>query len=128
MLVSVTETLDTTSACGRLMSNVIGSIAQWEREVIAERTASASAAKRQQRAVYGSTPFGYERVGKVLVPELREQAALKEAIQMDRDERSFREIAARLTELGVMPHRGKAWHASSVRAVLRSKMAQETAA
>jgi hypothetical protein len=41
---------------------------------------------------------------------------------------SFREIAARLTEIGVSPHRGKARHASSIRAVLRSKMAQETAA
>ncbi len=31
---------------------------------------------------------------------------------MDRAGASFSEIAARLTELGVMPHRGKAWHKS----------------
>ena len=127
-LVSVSETLDTTSACGRLMLNVIGSIAQWEREVIAERTASGLATKRRQRAVYGATPFGYTRVGKALVPEPREQAALGEAARMDRAGASFREIAARLTEIGVMPHRSKTWHASSVRAVLRSKMATEAVA
>ena len=127
-LVSVSETLDTTSACGRLMLNVIGSIAQWEREVIAERTASGLATKRRQRAVYGATPFGYTKVGKVLVPEPREQAALGEAARMDREGASFREIAARLTEIGVMPHRSKTWHAASVRAVLRSKMATEAVA
>jgi site-specific DNA recombinase len=127
-LVSVTEHLDTTSACGELMLNVMTSVAQWERKAIAERTATALAQKRQQRTAYGSTPFGFVRVGDALVREPREQAALDEAISMDRAGASFREIAARLTELGVMPHRGKAWYASSVRAVLRSKMATEAAA
>jgi site-specific DNA recombinase len=127
-LVSVTENLDTASACGRLVLNVIGSVAQWEREAIAERTATALAHKRQRRAVYGATPFGFSRVGDALVPEPREQAALDEAVRMDRAGASFRQIAARLTEMGAMPHRGKAWHASSVRAVLRSKMATEAAA
>ena len=109
------------------MLNVIGSVAQWEREAIAERTATALAHKRQRRTAYGPTPFGFVRVGDALIPEPQEQAALDEAARMDRAGASFREIAARLTEIGVMPHRGKAWHASSVRAMLRSKMAAEAA-
>jgi site-specific DNA recombinase len=127
-LVSVSENLDTASACGRLILNVLGSVAQWEREAIAERTATALGHKRQQRKAYGATPFGYLRVGDALIPEPKEQAALEEAACMDRAGASFREIAARLTEIGVMPHRGKAWHASSVRAMLRSRIATETAA
>jgi len=127
-LVSVSENLDTGSACGRLVLNVIGSVAQWEREAIAERTATALAHKRQRRIVYGTTPFGFTRVGDALVPVPREQTALDEAARMDRAGASFREIAARLTELGVMPHRGKVWHAASVRAVLRSKIAREASA
>ena len=119
---------DTSSACGRMLVNVMGVVAQWERETIAERTASGLARRRQQRTVYGSTPFGYERVGSALVPVAEEQAALDEAARMDRSGSSFREIAARLTEIGVMPHRGSKWHASSVRAVLRSKMATEASA
>lgn len=127
-LVSVSENLDTGSACGRMVVNMLGVVAQWEREAIAERTATALSHKRQRRTVYGSTPFGFARVGDALIPDTREQAALEEAVRMDRAGASFREIAARLTEIGVMPHRGKAWYASSVRAVLRSKMAQEAAA
>jgi DNA invertase Pin-like site-specific DNA recombinase len=124
-LVSVSENLDTASACGRLVLNLIGSVAQWEREAIAERTATALAHKRQRRTAYGSTPFGYARVGDALIPEPKEQAALKEAARMDRAGKSFREIAAALTEIGVAPHRGKIWHGSSVRAMLRSRIATE---
>jgi site-specific DNA recombinase len=127
-LISVTENLDTASACGRLVLNVLGVVAQWEREAIGERTATALAHKRQRRTAYGVTPFGFVRVGDALIPEPKEQTALKEAAQMDRDGSSFREIAARLTERGVMPHRGKAWHASSVRAMLRSRIATEAVA
>jgi site-specific DNA recombinase len=126
-LVSVSESLDTASACGRLIVNMLGVVSQWELEVIAERTATALAHKRQQRTAYGTTPFGFVRVGDALFPEPKEQAALEEAVRMDCGGASFREIAARLTEIGVMPHRGKAWHASSVRAMLRSKMAAEAA-
>jgi DNA invertase Pin-like site-specific DNA recombinase len=124
-LVSVSENLDTASACGRLVVNMLGVVAQWEREAIGERTMEALAHKRQRRTAYGATPFGFVRVGDALVPEPREQAALDEAMRLDRDGASFREIAARLTEIGVMPHRSKTWHPASVRAVLRSKMTTE---
>jgi DNA invertase Pin-like site-specific DNA recombinase len=127
-LVSVSEHLDTGSAAGRLVLNVMGTVSQWEREAIAERTATALAHKRQQRSVYGSTPFGYTRQSGNLVADDREQDALQEAVRLDRAGASFREIAAMLTERGVRPKRGKAWYASSVRAVLRSRIAVESAA
>src|ERR1019366_893553 len=39
-LVSVAESLDTGSASGRLVLNIMVSVAQWEREAIGERTAT----------------------------------------------------------------------------------------
>ncbi len=124
-LVSVSEHLDTGSAAGRLVLNVMGTVSQWEREAIAERTAAALSHKRQHRNVYGSTPFGYVREGANLMPDDREQAALTEAVRLDRDGASYRTIGAMLTARGVTPKRGKAWHASSVRAMLRSRIASE---
>lgn len=126
-LVSVSENLDTASACGRMVVNMLGVVAQWEREAIAERTASALAHKRGGGLAYGTTPFGYARNGDRLVPIPTEQRALDAAIRMDKAGASFREIGRFLTDTGVKPHRGKAWHASSVRAVLRSRIATEVA-
>ncbi len=124
-LVSVGETLDTSSAAGRMVVNMLGVVAAWEREAIAERTATALAHMRRARSVYGSTPFGYVRKGDSLVPHAKEQRALRDAIIMDRAGKSFRDIAAMLTARGAVPKRGKAWHASSVRAMLRSRIATE---
>ena len=124
-LVSVGETLDTSSAAGRMVVNMLGVVGQWEREAIAERTASALAHKRRSGRVYGSTPFGYARQGDALVPHPVEQRALRGALQMDAAGASFREIARYLTELGVRPHRGKEWYPASVRAMLRSRSASE---
>jgi len=125
-LVSVGETIDTGSAAGRLVVNMIATVAQWEREAIGERTATALAHKRRTRAAYSPTPFGYRREGAALIPDAHEQAALREAQRMDVAGASFREIAAMLTDRGVMPHRGRAWYASTVRAVLRSKILTES--
>jgi len=127
-LVSVSESLDTSSAAGRMVTNMLGVVAQWEREAIAERTAAALSHKRDTGAVYGPVAFGYRREGDALIPNVDEQAALRQAIRMDREGASFRAIAAMLTERGSKPHRGKAWYASSVRAMLRSRIAPKAAA
>jgi site-specific DNA recombinase len=127
-LVSVSESLDTSSAAGRMVVNMLGVVAQWEREAIAESTAFALSHKRRAGKAYGTTPFGYRREADAIIPDPKEQAALQEAIQLDRDGASFREIAAILTERGARPHRGQVWHASSVRAMLRSRIALESTA
>jgi site-specific DNA recombinase len=46
-LLSVGEQMDTRSAAGRIVLNVLASVSQWEREAIGERTAAARAAQRQ---------------------------------------------------------------------------------
>lgn len=45
-LVILDADVDTTTAGGRLVANVLGSVAEWERMVIAERTKAALAAKK----------------------------------------------------------------------------------
>src|SRR5579872_3549751 len=121
-LVSVSESLDTASAAGRLMVNVLGSVAQWEREAISERTAFALAHKRNNRQAYCRTPFGFDRKGDVLVANRTEQRALAMAKRMAAKGASSRQIAAKLTTRAVAPPRGHRWYASGVRSVLNSKI------
>ncbi len=127
-LVSVSEHLDTASAAGRLVVNMLGVVAQWEREAIAERTSMALSHKRSQGHAYGPTPFGYRREGGDLIEVAAEQEAIREATRMNGAGEPYRAIAKMLEERGVRPHRGQSWHASTVRAMLLSRIAQERAA
>lgn len=127
-LISVTESLDTGSASGRMVMNMMATVAQWEREVIGERTSSVLAHMRTSRRVYGITPYGYARNGDDLVAVAEEQAVVAEMRMARAAGVSYGAIANSLNARGVRPHRGASWYASTIRFVLTSKIANETAA
>ena len=62
-LVSVAESLDTGSAAGRLVLNIMTAVSQWEREAIGERTRDAMRHKRSQGERVGNIAFGYRLAG-----------------------------------------------------------------
>jgi len=62
-LVSVADSLDTRSAGGRLVLNIMVSVSQWEREAIGERTRDAMHHKRVNGQRIGTVPFGYGMAG-----------------------------------------------------------------
>lgn len=55
-LISVRDSLDTASAGGRLVANIMASVAQWEREIISERTTEALAELKRQGIQLGRPP------------------------------------------------------------------------
>lgn len=57
-LMSVTDKIDTSSASGRLVLNIIISVAQWEREAISERIKKAMDVKGERGERRGNIPFG----------------------------------------------------------------------
>lgn len=127
-LVSVSETIDTSTAAGRGFVHLLGVFAQWQREAIGENTATALGYKRHRRQVYGHVPFGWHREGKKLVEVPVEQEALIEMRRMDADGATLRVIGEMLEARGLRPRRGDRWAPATVRAVLRSKIAQEAVA
>jgi DNA invertase Pin-like site-specific DNA recombinase len=64
-LVSVAESLDTGSAAGRLVLNIMTAVSQWEREAIGERTRDAMSHKRTkgERVGTSSSATGYAPTG-----------------------------------------------------------------
>ncbi len=97
--------VDTTTATGELMTNVVAAFAQYERRLVGQRTRDALAAKKAAGVVLGR-------------PRTLEQA-LRERIIAERTAgRSLREIAEALTAEGVPTAQGGArWYASTVRHV-----------
>ncbi|MFY0667627.1 MAG: recombinase family protein [Alteromonas stellipolaris] len=59
-LVSLNDPIDTTSAQGRLVTNIFASIAEFERELIAERTKAGLAAARSRGRI-GGRPKGLSK-------------------------------------------------------------------
>jgi site-specific DNA recombinase len=74
-LFSVQDSIDTRTAAGRLVLNVLLSVAQWERETIGERTRDALRHKISRKERVGKVRFGYDLAddGRQLVPNQLEQ-------------------------------------------------------
>jgi site-specific DNA recombinase len=119
---SVADAIDTRTAAGRLVLNVLMSVAQWERETIVERTRDAMRHKKGRAERVGQVPYGHDLAadGRTLVPNDREQHVLAE-IRVRRDRgHSLRRIAAELTRIGVPTKTGNArWSHSSIADILK---------
>lgn len=127
-LVSVSEHLDTLTASGRMVVGMLGVVAQWEREAIAERTSFALAHKRRTRQVYGPTPFGYRRDGNRLVRDDEQQGLLMRIRAMRAEGQSVRRVCAWLNQNAVLTPRGsRVWYPNTLHQVLHSKAALEAA-
>ena len=117
-LLSVQDQIDTRSAAGRLVLNVLVSVAQWERETISERTTSALAHKKATGKVYGVVPFGFDRVGDDLIRNEGELAIIAQIRVWRSEDLSLAEIAKRLNEQGAMTKQGAVWGPMQVKRVL----------
>ncbi len=124
-LVSISERIDTSGATGRLVFTILAALAQFERELIGERTKSSLDHKRRVGEAYSATPFGFDRVltgvegeKAKLVENSIELSVLNDMKEMKAQGESLRGIAARLNRQGVKPKRGKKWYASAVKSVL----------
>jgi site-specific DNA recombinase len=111
-LVSVTENMDTTSAAGRLMLNMLAAMAEWEREVIAERTVAALAVKKAR----GERVSRYASIGQEDGARGEHERAALELVHgiLVAGGASLRAIAGQLAEHGYRNRAGKPYHASAV--------------
>jgi site-specific DNA recombinase len=101
-LLSVSEQIDTRSASGRLVLNVLASVSQWEREAIGERT---TAVKQSMKAngLYcgGLVPYGQMLINGQLVTNPQEQAIITRAKALKSEGHSLRAIATMFSQEGL---------------------------
>jgi len=101
-LFSVSDSIDTRTAAGRMVLNLLMTVAQWEREVIAERTRDALQGKIGRGERCGRVRFGYALAddGKTLVPDPVQQKAIDFMRQWEAQGKTYRDMGALLTEMG----------------------------
>jgi DNA invertase Pin-like site-specific DNA recombinase len=126
-LVSVAESLDTGSAAGRLVLNIMASVSQWEREAIGERTRDALHYKRTQGERVGNIAFGFRLAGdgQHLEPDPAEQAALDAARRLRTAGHSLRAVADALNQGGHRTRRGTSWRLESVVRVFKQDVGKQ---
>lgn len=106
----VAEQIDTRTAGGRLLLNLLTSVAQWERETIGERTKAAlSVKKAKMEKTGGHVPFGYDCNNGKLTANAQEQKAISRIRELRAKGRTFQEIADTLNKQGVQTKLGKTW-------------------
>ena len=122
-LVSVSESLDTGTAAGRLVLNVMGSVAQWEREAIAERTREALQAKRARGERTGNIPYGCQLAedGIHLDQAAEEQRILRLIQRRRKAGLTLRAIADELNGRGIRTRKGGEWKHQYVANLLNTK-------
>jgi site-specific DNA recombinase len=123
-LISVAESLDTGSAAGRLVLNIMTAVSQWEREAIGERTRDALCHKRSKGERVGNIPFGSRLAadGQHLEPEPGEQAVRSEILRLREEGATLRGIAARLNDQAYRTRSRTPWRLESVARVLNAAL------
>jgi DNA invertase Pin-like site-specific DNA recombinase len=120
---SLNEKLDTSCATGRLMVKLLGSINEWQREIIGENTKATLQTMKNAGHPFGRAPYGWRYAvddsGRRMKPNILEDDPQEQrAIRIVRElagEHTSEEIAARIQ----IPRRGgKAWNRQAVDRIL----------
>lgn len=101
--VSVTQHFNTNTSMGRLTLNILLSFAQFEREIISERTKDKmSAARRKGKWAGGLPPLGYDIDGanKRIIINLKEAEIIRAMFETYAQEKSLRTTARILNDKG----------------------------
>jgi DNA invertase Pin-like site-specific DNA recombinase len=121
-LVSVAESLNTGSASGRLVLNIMVSVSQWEREAIGERTRDAMRHKKAKLEFVGNAPYGYRQAAdkRHVEPEPGEQAILERIQWLRKGGKSLRKIADQLNRQKIRTRQGSPWRHEYVHRLLKA--------
>ena len=123
-LFSVSENVSTRTPSGRLVLNVLISVAQWERETIVERTKDALRAKKSRgEKTGGDVPFGYDEIDGKLIPNEKEQRIIELIKRLRSKGYGLKRIARFLNENGFRTKKGKAFTHIQVKRILSREVA-----
>ena len=118
---SLTEPFDTTAPVGKLMLNMLGSFAQFEREIIGERTRLGLEKAFKQGKWVTVPPFGYKvKNGKLVIDEI-EASIIKRIVKLFLKENlGVKEIVRRLNKEDKISRRKGRWSKNSVWNILKN--------
>lgn len=119
-LISLKESIDTSTPAGRLFFRIIASMAEWEREEIVDRINTSVETRAKLGKVMGGIPFGYQRKGKDDI-ELHPKESLvrKKMYELYLQHKRYGTVARILNEEGYRTKRGKKFSDMAIKRLLK---------
>lgn len=119
--VAVDQQFDTSDPIGLLTLHVLGSFAQFEREILIERTKEGHLRRlRQGDWSCGVVPFGYKKVDGKLIEVPEEAKVVRRIFELFLELKNRAAVARKLNEEGIRTRRGAKWHRNTVTYILQN--------
>jgi len=124
-LISLHESIDTSSPSGRFFYTIISAMSQWERENIVERIKSSVEVRAKMGKVMGTIPFGYKRVGKEeMALDDKEAPIRKMMYSLFLEHQRFGTVASILNNKGYRTKRYSLFSGTTIKRLLKDPTAK----
>ena len=110
--------IDTSSPDGFMSFAMKAFLGEMERRQVKYRTRKAMQFKKSNNEIVGSVPYGYLRHGKDLLPDLAEQAIIRQVNDLYSQGRTLCVIVKTLNEAGRLTRTGNPWTPAQVRRLI----------
>lgn len=120
-VISVTESIDTSSPYGRAAMNMLAVFAQLQSEELGEYISNTKATQASQGIVPGTPPaYGVIRKGGQILRNPETFPWLEEMFRLAAAGKSTVQVRKLLEEKGARPPKGRVWHDDMIRFILRN--------
>jgi len=124
-LISLSESIDTTTAGGRMFFNLLGVFAQWEREEISDRVNSSFKTRASMgKLLNNQCPYGYKVVDAKLVLHPEEAPIRRQAYELFLIHRRKHAVARMLNEKGYRTRKNRLWAWAQIKTMLADPSAK----